>query len=445
MAHERETWLDHGAAELLLRGRPVETADVHAQAQADRLARVLEEAASVAYAGGSPGEGAGADAPVSTPVGVATAELPGEAAALAAFRQAVGTAGQTVSPGGDAEVQAEADRFETVRLAPERRGVRLPNFGRPLRLGLAAAMAGCALSGVAAGAGYLYAPSAGESPSRPGNSVSDAATPEPLVSEVPSVLGPPTDPADTPGSGGADSVAPGATGADGRTSASGGPTDERNGEKSPASGHGWKSGDGEKWYAKLVQACQEYRNGTISAGKKKLLEDAAKGPLGVTRLCDQLLNDDAGDSGHYEGAPSHGHGGNGNGGGGSGGSGNGIGGVDGPQTGLPGEGGTGGGTDGGSGGGTDGGSVAPPSGWPGGDFGETIGMNPPEADGTSLPPLLPAMPGSDAGTGSDPGTDPGTGSDSGTGTGTGSDSGTGADSGSGSDGGSDTDAGLPGS
>ncbi|MFC8075390.1 hypothetical protein ACFUN8_07590 [Streptomyces sp. NPDC057307] len=392
MAHERETWLDDGVAELLLRGRPVETADVHAQAQADRLARVLEEAAGDAYAG--------------------SAELPGEAAALAAFRQAVGapvgTAGRTVSRSWDADAHAGDGGIGTVRLDPERRGVRLPSFGRPLRLGLAAAMAGCALSGVAAGAGFLYAPSAGESPPRPANSLSDALTPEPLVSESPSSsLNPPPLPADT--ESGPDPVAPGATGAD---AGAGGP---KNTKKSQATGNGWKSGDGEKWYAKLVQACNEYRSGTIAPAKKELLEDAAKGPEGVTRFCDRLLRADPDGDGHHDGA--QGNGGNGNGGnsngggdgGSTGGGSTGGGGGDGPQSGGPVEGGTpgdtGGGTDGGpgggSGGGTGGGSEGPPSDWPGGDYGETIGMNPPESDEPNLPPQLPAMPGSDTGSGSD--------------------------------------------
>lgn len=386
MAHERETWLDHGVAELLLRGDPVKTTGEHAQAQADRLARALEEAVRVAYAD--------------------SAELPGEAAALAAFRQSVGTAaGRTgarswdARAGKDADAGTDDDGIGTVRLAPERRGIRLPSFGRPLRLGMAAAMAGCALSGVAAGAGFLYAPSAGESPPRPSESISDALTPEPLVSESPSSsLNPP--PLSSGPAGGTDADAPGAS-SDAMT---GGAADkDKNGH---ATGNSWKNGADEKWYAKLVQACQEYRDGTITAEKRRLLEDAAKGPQGVNRLCKQLLSGD----GRHDGAAGTGgggHGGSGN-GGGSGGS-SGSGGVDGPQSsapiegpgegGTPGDtgGGTGGtgGTDGGTdGGGTGGGSEGPPSEWPGGDYGETIGMYPPESDASSLPPQLPAMPGS---------------------------------------------------
>ncbi|GGJ92817.1 hypothetical protein GCM10011583_25270 [Streptomyces camponoticapitis] len=429
MAHERETWLNHGVAELLLRGRPVETADEHAQAQADRLARVLAEAARVASPSPNEGDGGGDSEGRDTGAGAAAAsgELPGEAAALAAFRQAVGTggAGRAVSRNrvtDTAGSTADTDGIGTVRLVPEqRRRVRLPSFGRPIRLGLAAAMAGCALSGVAAGAGYLYAPSAGESSPRPANSVSGAVTPEPLVSDSPSTgVSRPPPPGEPSGGDGAGSVVPGATGTHptAGTAGDGGPKgDKGKGDKGQASGNGWKGGNGEKWYARLVQACHEYRDGTIAGGKKKLLEDVAKGPAGVTRFCDELLSGGSGGDGHYEGAPGHGHGDDG---GSTGGGDGGSGGGDGPQNGGPDDGGgSDGGTDGGGGdggtdgGGTGGGSGEPSTGWPGGDYGETIGMDP-DPEGANLPPLLPVTP--DAGT--DSGADIGTGSDAGSGPGT---------------------------
>lgn len=429
MAHERETWLDHGAAELLLRGGQVETADMHTQARADRLARVLEEIARATYAGRS----AGGNDHTRAPGAAASGELPGEAAALAAYRQAVRTAGRTAgrtaSSGRDAET--DVDGIGTVRLGPEHRGIRIPRFGRPLRLGLVAAMAGCALSGVAAGAGYLYAPSAGESSPRPANSVSGAVTPEPLVSESPSADGSPSDPDDTPGGTGTGSIVPGATGSGDTTGTSGGPEDKHKGEKGRvSSGNGRKGGDGEKWYAQLVQACHDYRNGTIALGKKQLLEGAAKGPEGVARFCDQLLSDGPGGDGHYEGADGHG---DGDGGGDSGGGG-GSGGGDGPQSGGPiGGGSDGGGTGGPIGGGTggsDGEAEGAPGGWPGGEYGETIGMNPPTpsptptpeaggSDGANPPPLLPAVPGGDQGADPDPDPAPGTSTGSNTGTGNG--------------------------
>lgn len=181
------------------------------------------------------------------------------------------------------------------------------------------------------------------------------------------------------------------------------------GRKSQGTGNGWKKGGGEKWYAKLVQACQEYRNGTISAGKRKLLEDAAKGPQGVNRLCNQLLSGDGRHDGAQGTGGSSGSGGSSNGGGSNGGSSGGSsggGGVDGPQSSGPIEGPVEGVTPSETGGGTGGGSDGPSSEWPGGEYGETIGMYPPESDASSLPPQLPASPSSGTSSQASPETSP---------------------------------------
>lgn len=236
-------------------------------------------------------------------------------------------------------------------------------------------------------------------------------TPEPLVSESPSpgVSRPPPLPGESSQSD-AGSVVPGATGSHSTAGAGGGPKggQDKNSDESGkgrTSGDGWKSGDGEKWYAQLVQACQEYRNGTIAVGKKKQLEEAAKGPAGVKRFCDGLLSGGSGGDGHYGGAPGHGDGGDDGGGTGGddgdddGGGGSG-GGGDGPQHGGPADGGgtdggIGGGSDGGTdsggtdgggtdGGGTDGGSGPPPTDWPGGDSGDSG-----ETVAPSQPPVTP--------------------------------------------------------
>ncbi|MER6694839.1 hypothetical protein ABT329_38990, partial [Streptomyces minutiscleroticus] len=68
MADEQDKWLNREAAERLLRGEPLECADAAVRARADRLAGTLR-----ALAAGTPPTGP---------------ELPGEAAAVAAFRQA---------------------------------------------------------------------------------------------------------------------------------------------------------------------------------------------------------------------------------------------------------------------------------------------------------------------------------------------------------------------
>ncbi|MGW4274048.1 extensin, partial [Streptomyces seoulensis] len=72
MADEQYRWLDRDTAERLLRGEPLDTVDPAVRDQAERLARALNALAADPYA----------DAPQ------AAAELPGEAAALAAFRKA---------------------------------------------------------------------------------------------------------------------------------------------------------------------------------------------------------------------------------------------------------------------------------------------------------------------------------------------------------------------
>ncbi|MCZ0203851.1 hypothetical protein OZK63_00235, partial [Streptomyces sp. UMAF16] len=73
MADEQDKWLDRGTAERLLRGEPLEAVDPSARDQAERLARAL-----------------GA---LSAEAAPATGELPGEQAALAAFRKAREAAG----------------------------------------------------------------------------------------------------------------------------------------------------------------------------------------------------------------------------------------------------------------------------------------------------------------------------------------------------------------
>ncbi|MFY4717689.1 hypothetical protein [Streptomyces sp. LaBMicrA B280] len=68
MADEQDTWLNPETAERLLAGEPLEAVDPATRDQAERLARVL-----------------GALSAQATPAAV---ELPGEQAALAAFRKA---------------------------------------------------------------------------------------------------------------------------------------------------------------------------------------------------------------------------------------------------------------------------------------------------------------------------------------------------------------------
>jgi hypothetical protein len=280
MADERYEWLDRDAAERLLRGEPVEAADEHARNQAARLSREL-------YGMGRPSHSGYLDG----------GEMPGEAAALAAFRKSR----------ADADVPA-GDMLGAVRLAPSTRPAstrpasthRAPRtiFARPVRFGLAAAVAGCALGGVAVAAstGFLRSPFGGDP--LPASSVSAAATPGPLVSESqtgggtvapPPVSGSPgTPPVSPPASDGGEQPDP-SGGADGGSGKRQGDPDD-------------KSPDGKaESYRKAVEACRDYRSGHIAPDRKRQLEETAKGASRVERFCDQLLGGDTKDGGQSDG------------------------------------------------------------------------------------------------------------------------------------------------
>ncbi|MFH0242684.1 hypothetical protein ACGRHY_09625 [Streptomyces sp. HK10] len=193
-ADDRYNWLDEETAERLLRGRsahPSPSADepgASALAEAlDRLAAVPATAAATAGRASAPGARDGG-------------ELPGEAAALAAFRAArarpgVGAAG---------------------------RRSRLRSFGRPLRVGAAGLALGGVLGGVAiaAGSGMLPAPF-GEGNGSPAPATSVSAEPD----------GP------LPSAGTADSLS-------GRPEADGGGEHEHGGGEEERGGQG-AAGDGD--------------------------------------------------------------------------------------------------------------------------------------------------------------------------------------------------------
>ncbi|MEW1751048.1 hypothetical protein ACIQU1_12040 [Streptomyces angustmyceticus] len=152
MADDRYNWLDKDTAEQLLRGEPVSAR--HGDG-AEELAQLLEAAAAVA---------------ARTPE---TVELPGEEAAVAAFRRAAHGAGAHSAAAGPVvtggHTARTADRTERTRL------------GRPIRRGLAVALAACAIGGVAvaAGTGVLPDPFRGGDPA-PASSVSADETPGPF-------------------------------------------------------------------------------------------------------------------------------------------------------------------------------------------------------------------------------------------------------------------------
>ncbi|KUJ66933.1 hypothetical protein ACZ90_31360 [Streptomyces albus subsp. albus] len=328
----RYDWLDNDAVERLLRGEPVDTCrnlkDQDDQARAERLAAALGSLAA-------PSE------PAAEP-------LPGEEAAVAAFRAA-----RAAAPAREVTRAAE---LTVVRP----RGTRFGSpsrLRRPLRAGMVAVLAGCAFGGVAmaAGAGVLrFGPP--EKEPRPSSSVTAAESgedepTEPGLTPRPS-RNAPLDP------GGSRDTASGDLGGDhGRTATPGGGTRTEDGDR-----EGRKTGgpDGrpstpppsteeerKRW---VFTACRQYLAGEtpdIDPDRLRRLERAAGGPAAVRRYCERILmNSGGGDTGGKNG------GGKGNSGGNSGGE-DGSGGGDGK----------GGDDDGDSAGGT-GGSPPPPTSTP---------------------------------------------------------------------------------
>ena len=186
MADEQYGWLDRETAERLLSGEPLDALDTAARDQAERLVKTL-----------------GALSAAPPPTG---AELPGEAAALAAFRQvrtdraaqhapagsssdecvfsgsAVDDAGSRTAPPSDAGLFRLG-----ARSARHTGDTRAPRWGRPVRLALSAVLAVGMVGGVAvaAGTGFLPAPFGGAEPG-PAASVSAPVAPDrPLVSPPP--------------------------------------------------------------------------------------------------------------------------------------------------------------------------------------------------------------------------------------------------------------------
>ncbi|MFB7029741.1 MULTISPECIES: hypothetical protein [unclassified Streptomyces] len=314
MADERYQWLDEEAAERLLRGEPVDPvdpADDLARPRAGRLAEALDA--------------------VRTPV--AGGELPGEAAALAAFREATAAraaAAPAAAPAPAARgntagetVPADLGRVRLARVAaPPRR------WGRSARYGLAAAVAAVAVGGVAVAAGTGVLPLVGPAPA---SSVSAGETARPLVSPEPGdiredsgIPGPPPPGEDrTRGaspSAGTASPAPDVTGPD--TTAPDGDRPEGDGADRPkrdvpepgrgtagtdeapdpdptrgpdrdGSGNGNGNGNGNgvtDLRQKAVEACRAYRSGKLDDGGRRRLADTLRNGETLRRYCDRVLS-----------------------------------------------------------------------------------------------------------------------------------------------------------
>ncbi|MDQ8704198.1 hypothetical protein RCO28_17135 [Streptomyces sp. LHD-70] len=311
MADEQYHWLDGDAAERLLRGEPLDAVDDHARVQAERLSAVLGDARR-AHPSQQP-EGARGPHPHD-------GELPGEAAALAAFRDARGAYATRVDdapgawvlggrpgPGDTAGVLGDsgAVRMGTGDGKPRTR------WGRPLRYGLAAALAACTLGGVAmAGAGVIPMPfDRGPEPG-PGASVSAAPSDaDPLVSPSPSTS------ASDPDGGHSGSATPdGATeGAPGSGHPShGGASSDPGGTAPKPTDSALPKDEQARWYARVVTGCRDYLAGKpMDAEKKRRIEESAGGPEGVRKFCRKVLSDDGGSTDQRSGDSGEDGGGNG--------------------------------------------------------------------------------------------------------------------------------------
>ncbi|MFJ3163180.1 hypothetical protein [Streptomyces kanasensis] len=275
MADERYEWLDHEAAERLLCGEPVDADDDYTRLQAERLAEALESAR--------------ADA-ARTRTGPAGA-LPGEEAALTAFRAARSTRVDGRAPGTGRDLGA-------VRIggSPRPAGrTRARAWTRPARWGLAASVAGLAVGGVAvaAGTGVLpdfggdAAPVPAASASAPmeldtpdGVAVTPRGSTRPVTPPHPDGPTPPG--ASLPATGGPD-----ATGSDGTA-------DNDGADRGHADDEYWAGGDkrapGGAWPDRTTQACRDYRDGHLDGARRQQLELSAKAGGGIERFCDEVLS-----------------------------------------------------------------------------------------------------------------------------------------------------------
>ncbi|MFJ5996627.1 hypothetical protein [Streptomyces sp. NPDC092370] len=265
MADEQYRWLDRETAERLLSGEPLEAVDGAARDQAEHLVRTL---------------GALSATPPLT-----SDELPGEAAAVAAFRKARAeradaVAGRAATGGRDAPGVTDAG---LVRIGSPGDGgtgtARRPRRARTARLALAAVLAVGMVGGVAvaAGTGVLRAPFGGDEPAPGASLPADVTPPErPLVSPSPS-----------------DGAQRGTTPGDVQEGSSTGGADAQ-GRDEPEAGRKPDSGDRadrpDDGHGTIASACRDLRDGKpLDADRRRVLRDAAGGAR-VWKYCEGVLS-----------------------------------------------------------------------------------------------------------------------------------------------------------
>ncbi|MFR0357835.1 hypothetical protein [Streptomyces sediminimaris] len=291
MADEQDRWLDRETAELLLRGASLEAVDPAVRDQAERLAKTLE---------GLTGE---------PPPG--SVELPGEAAALAAFRAARSGAGAERPAAGLQAAAPPPSDAGLVRIGGPGGSPRRSRRGRSARFVLTAVLAAGMAGGVAVAAtsGVLPTPFGHDRPA-PGTSA-PAAVPHDSPLVPPSRGGSLVEP--TPdGSSGA------ATGPATPPGASGGATTATPGSRSDG---GSRAGG---WWKGAPSACGDVRRGKeLGPDRRRALEDAAgsSDPRRVWTYCKRVLTltdgasrrgkDKGKDGDGRDGTGGHGHNGQG--------------------------------------------------------------------------------------------------------------------------------------
>ncbi|MGY6025526.1 hypothetical protein [Streptomyces spinosirectus] len=260
MADEQYRWLDRETAECLLRGESLEAVDPAVRDQAERLAKTLE---------GLTGE---------PPPG--SVELPGEAAALAAFRAARSDAPAGGSATGPRAAAPPSPDAGLVRIGGPGRHGRTSRRGRSSRFVLTAVLAAGMVGGVAVAAtsGVLPTPFGHDRPA-PGASVSASVSQQsPLVSPSPGgSLGEPT-PDGSSGASTGPAIPPGSSG--GAASAD------------PGRGSDDRHSSG-RWWRGASSACSDIRDGReLGAVRRRALEDAAGGsdPKRVGKYCKRVLS-----------------------------------------------------------------------------------------------------------------------------------------------------------
>ncbi|MET8895287.1 hypothetical protein [Streptomyces albogriseolus] len=257
MADERYRWLDAEAAERLLSGEAPQAAGPPAGDQAEQLAGVLRA--------------------LSAPPPTAEDELPGEAAALAAFRKSrderTGQADSAPHTGrgtgpGDADVGL-------IRLGAPRSGRTGTPGGargpRPARLLLAAALVAGMVGGTAvlAGTGLLRTPF-DDSRSGPAGAATATHPQRPLISPPAQGSTPDDRHHDDPADGGPD-------GAQGSQDPDRTPPDSVPGDGKSAHGARWKL---------VVSACRSWHQGRqVNGERRRALHEAAGGASRIAAYC----------------------------------------------------------------------------------------------------------------------------------------------------------------